>query len=279
MFTRNKAQHFIYICHNNFMMKQILVLVFCILSQAIFSQITLMKEYPFSEGEEAIYSAIYELGFLEIHGGEVKFEVLDSKNNSGEIFYFKSYGNSLPKYDWIYKIRDTFQSRVQKENFQPLYYQRNTNEGSYSVFNETYFQAEEGKIIMELSNSEQESREKTMDWQADVFDLQTACYYARLLNFENAKMGEGFEFKIIIDGQLYTIPIRYEGKEFIELNEYLSFNCYRISTKVIEGTIFKSNQTIKIWVSDDGRNIPVKVEAPIKVGLVKAELTEYKEGN
>ncbi|NPD45054.1 MULTISPECIES: DUF3108 domain-containing protein [unclassified Lentimicrobium] len=259
-------------------MKQILIFIFCLLLNPIFSQITLLEEYPYAEGEIGTYIAIYELGFLEIQGGEVKFEVLASKNNKEDIFHFKSYGNSLPKYDWIYKIRDTFQSNVLKENFQPIYYKRNTSEGSYSVFNETYFQAEEGKIIMELSNTEQESREKTMDWQADVFDLQTACYYARLLNFENAMMGEGYEFKIIIDGQLYTIPIRYEGKEFIELNEQLSFNCYRISTKVIEGTIFKSNQTIKIWVSDDGRNIPVKVEAPIKVGQVKAELIDYIEG-
>lgn len=260
-------------------MKEFFIILFCFLLSPSFSQISLMEDYPFSEGEIGTYAAIYELGFLEIRGGEVKFEVVDSKNKDKDIFHFTSYGNSLPKYDWIYKIRDTFQSKVQKETFQPLYYQRNTSEGSYSVFNETHFKAEEGKIIMKLSNSEQAARRKTIDWQEDIFDLQTACYYARLLNFENAEMGEGYEFKIIIDGQLYTIPIRYEGKEFIELNEQLSFNCYRISTKVIEGTIFKSNQTIKIWVSDDGRNIPVKVEAPIKVGHVKAELIEYTEGN
>lgn len=259
-------------------MKQILILVFCLLLNPIFSQISLLEEYPYSEGEIGTYAAIYQLGFIEIQAGEVKFEVLDSENNGEEIFYFKSFGNSLPKYDWIYRIRDTFQSSVQKENFQPINYQRNTSEGSYSVFNETYFNSEEGKIRMELSNSENESRQKTIDWKEDIFDLQTACYYARLLNFENASMGEGYEFKIIIDGQLYNIPIRYEGTEFIELNEQLSFNCYRISTKVIEGTIFKSNQTIKIWVSVDGRNIPVKVEAPIKVGNVKAELIDYMEG-
>jgi hypothetical protein len=86
-------------------------------------------------------------------------------------------------------------------------------------------------------------------------------------------MSDEYSFTIIIDGEIYEIPIRYEGLETIELNN-INYPCFRISTQVIEGTIFKSNQTIKVWVSTDGRQIPVKVEAPIIVGQVKAELVE-----
>ncbi len=258
-------------------MRLILFFIFTFCFSSIFAQISRLENYPFSQGEIGTYAAIYKWGIIEIQAGEVNFVIEQTKDETDKCFQFKSYGNSLAKYDWIYRVRDTFQSIVNKENFQSIYYQRNTSEGSYVVNNETWFKPEKGEIIMNLSNSNNTSLTKMLKWQSDIFDLQTACYYARLLNFENATMGEEYIFKIIVDGQLYNIPIRYEGKEMIELNEKMSFNCYRISTKVIEGTIFKSNQTIKIWVSDDGRNIPVKVEAPIKVGQVKAELINYIE--
>lgn len=242
------------------------------------AQITLLEEYPFSSGEIGLYDAIYQWGFIEIRAGEVKFEVEDIQEGDDSLFHFKSIGNSKSKYDWIYKVRDTFQSKVLQKNFQPLYYQRNTSEGDYIVFNEIFFDYVDDKINMELSNNETGNRTESLSYEDGIFDLQTAVYYARFLNFENAFMGEEYEFTVIIDGKLYHIPIRYEGKERINLSKSISYNCYRISTQVIEGTIFKSNQTIKIWVSDDGRQIPVKVEAPIKVGIVKAELIEYIEG-
>lgn len=249
------------------------------LLNSVVAQIALLEEYPFKSGEIGSYDAIYEWGFIEIRAGEVQFEIETLIEDSDSLFHFKSIGNSKSKYDWIYTVRDTFQSKVYTQNFLPKYYQRRTSEGSYSVFNEIFFDYDDHSIRMELSNSEKGSQSKMMAYEEGIYDLQTAVYYARFLNFENALMGEAYEFNVIIDGQLYQIPIRYEGKEMIHLPDDISYNCYRISTQVIEGTIFKSHQTIKIWVSDDGRQIPVKVEAPIKVGTVKAELTNYMEGS
>jgi len=260
-------------------MKRVFIIsILGFLLNSLAAQITLLEEYPFKSGEIGTYDAIYELGFIEIRAGEVQFEIQTLVEGSDSLFHFKSIGNSKSKYDWIYTVRDTFQSKVYTRNFLPKYYQRNTSEGNYSVFNEIFFHYDQNSIQMELSNSEKGRQSKTIDYEEGIYDLQTAVYYARFLNFENAHMGEEYKFTVIIDGQLYHIPIRYEGKEIVQLPDEISYSCYRISTQVIEGTIFKSHQTIKIWVSDDGRQIPIKVEAPIKVGLVKAELTDYIEG-
>lgn len=242
-------------------------------STFVLGQIKPMETLPFIPGEEIKYHAIYEWGFIEIKAGMVQFNVDTINHNGQSCFHFKSTGNSLPKYDWIYKVRDSFESIVEKNSFQPLYYERHTNEGDLNILNKTYFRADESRIDMELYSSEKGASIKSIPYEAGILDLQTAVYYARLLSFENAMMGEEYTFKVIVDGERYDIPIRYEGLETIKLGNN-SYSCYRISTQVIEGTIFKSHQTIKIWVTDDGRQIPVKVEAPIIVGLVKAELID-----
>ncbi len=255
------------------MKKSISIFIFALAPLLLFSQIKVLDKAPFEEGETINYNAIYKWGFIEIKAGLVEFSVDQVLRDEEPCYYFKSIGNSMPRYDWIFTVRDTFQSVVRKDDFQPLFYERNTSEGGYQVFNRTYFDEENEFIIMGLENSVEGITSKTIPFEKGLLDLQTAVYFARLLDFSNAQIGDEYRFKIIIDGGIYEIPIRYEGLETIELND-IHYPCFRISTKVIEGTIFKSNQTIKIWVGTDGRQIPVKVEAPIIFGQVKAELVE-----
>ncbi|HAP36800.1 MAG TPA: hypothetical protein DCQ28_13015 [Bacteroidetes bacterium] len=44
---------------------------------------------------------------------------------------------------------------------------------------------------------------------------------------------------------------------------------------VKEGGLFKSEGRILIWLSDDERKIPVKVNTKVIIGSIDAELKEY----
>lgn len=253
-------------------MKELLsILIFTMTPLLLFAQIKVMDQPPFVEGEKIDYYAIYKWGFIEIKAGLVEFSVDKSEEGDEQFYHFKSIGNSISRYDWIFKVRDTFQSIVRLKDFQPLYYERHTLEGGYQVLNKTFFNERDDLIKLELFNSEEGSSSKNIPFEKGLLDLQTAVYFARLLDFSEAIMGEEFLFNILVDGDYYKIPIRYEGLENVEIDD-IEYPCFKISTEVIKGTIFRSNQTIDIWVSNDGKQIPVKVEAPIIVGRVKAEL-------
>jgi hypothetical protein len=45
---------------------------------------------------------------------------------------------------------------------------------------------------------------------------------------------------------------------------------------VQEGRVFKSEEDLEIWVSDDVNKVPILAKANILVGSVKAELTNYQ---
>ena len=45
---------------------------------------------------------------------------------------------------------------------------------------------------------------------------------------------------------------------------------------MVQGTIFKGNEDVLVWVTDDGNRIPVYIEAKIIVGTVKADLKDTK---
>jgi hypothetical protein len=45
---------------------------------------------------------------------------------------------------------------------------------------------------------------------------------------------------------------------------------------VQQGRVFKENESLTVWFSDDQNRIPVKLKASILVGSIKMDLEEYK---
>ncbi len=66
--------------------------------------------------------------------------------------------------------------------------------------------------------------------------------------------------------------IRYLGKEIITGLKDQKYNCIKLSSAMIEGTIFKSGEDLIIWITDDKNHLPILLQAKILVGSVKALL-------
>jgi hypothetical protein len=45
---------------------------------------------------------------------------------------------------------------------------------------------------------------------------------------------------------------------------------------VQSGRIFKAEESVTLWITDDENKIPIKMKASLSVGSLRAELEEYK---
>jgi hypothetical protein len=79
---------------------------------------------------------------------------------------------------------------------------------------------------------------------------------------------------MFLDNQVYSLYIRYLGKETIK-TRYGKFRTIKFKPLLIKGTIFEGGEKMTVWVSDDRNHIPVRVESPISVGSIKAEMINY----
>jgi hypothetical protein len=43
-----------------------------------------------------------------------------------------------------------------------------------------------------------------------------------------------------------------------------------------KGRVFKKEEDLNVWISDDGNHIPIRAQAEILVGSIKMDLLEYK---
>lgn len=246
------------------------VIIFCIGSVA--QSQCFDENFAFHEGEIVRYQAYYNWGFIWLNAGFVEFKVNSATYKEREVYHFDSYGSSHRSYDWIYKVRDRYQTYFDKETLRPLWFYRQNSEGGFEVRNEYFFDQEKNLVYSGTENSERDFRQDTIQIPPCTFDVLSFVYYCRNLNFSNLEIGDTIPVKSILDNEIFTLYIRYLGKEEIETKLGEKYRCIKFSALLIEGTIFKGGEDMFVWVSDDDNRIPVLVEAKILIGSVKAYL-------
>jgi hypothetical protein len=81
----------------------------------------------------------------------------------------------------------------------------------------------------------------------------------------------------VLDDDIYNIKCRYLGKEQKKIKALKGkANCLKFAVEVIAGSVFKGDEKIILWISDDKNHVPLELESPIIVGKVKGRLMHYE---
>ncbi|MCB2218884.1 MAG: DUF3108 domain-containing protein [Bacteroidetes bacterium] len=233
-------------------------------------------DHAFRSGEALYYEVAYNWGIIWVNAGEVYFKVDTIVHENQPAYAFDSYGQSYSFYDWIFKVRDHFQSVALRESLQPVQFKRDTYEGGFEVNNTYQFLNKEQKVIAEIEHSDRPRTADTLDLPFGTLDVLTAIYHARNLNFDTLEPGEKIPVRFIIDGEFYELYIRYQGREVKKNRDGKLYRCIKFSALLVEGTIFKGGEDLVVWVTDDENKVPVMAEARILVGSIKAYLTGFE---
>ena len=103
-----------------------------------------VKNNTFLQGEKLTYRISYG-GWLNV--GETIFEIKpeDKILNGKTVYHVFGTGRSFSWYDWFFKVRDTYETYIEKENLLPVQFTRNVYEGGYTFYENILFKREEKK--------------------------------------------------------------------------------------------------------------------------------------
>ena len=107
-------------------------------------------------------------------------------------------------------------------------------------------------------------------------DIVSALYFARSHDFSKVKPGDMFSINFVLDDELFTSEILFEGRDTVEV-EAGKIACLRFKPKVLIGTVFDEEYPMTLWVSDDANKLPVLAESEVIVGSVRMELISYDD--
>jgi hypothetical protein len=233
-----------------------------------------LKEFPiktntaFKEGEILTYKLHYGL----IDAAEATLEVKPStvKVGNRDCYHIVGSGVSKGTFDMFFKVRDKYESYMDKNALIPWVFNRNCNEGGYLIYQNYFFNHYSNKV--DVGGGEIHS------FTENTQDMISAFYAARNMDFSNAKIGDVFALNCFIDKESWPLKIRYIGKENID-SEIGNIRCLKFRPIVQKGRVFKKEEDLTIWISDDKNHIPVRGQAKILIGSVKMDLTKCKNIN
>jgi hypothetical protein len=221
------------------------------------------RNFAFLESETLSYEVYYNWGFIWLNAGWVDFKVKAATYQNRPVYHFDAYGSSHKSYDWMYTVRDSYQAYLDKESFQPLWFDRK---------NKYLFDNAKKKVYIESETSDRPFRRDTLAITNCTFDLISIVYYCRNLSFKGMHIGDSIPVRTLVDNEVFNLYIRYLGTEKLKTREGETFNCIKFSALLVEGTIFKEGEDLFVWVTNDLNRVPILVEAKILIGSVKAYL-------
>lgn len=218
----------------------------------------------FAVGEYLRYRLHY--GFVDAGVGELKVMDEPVMMKGHPCYHIVATGSTTRSFDWIYKVRDRYESYVTLNGMAPLLFKRDIYEGGFA-YRDSY--AFDHAIRRATSDGKQYVVPE------NVQDIVSAFYIARSLDFSQAVAGQTYELPLFLDHETHRFIFRFKGRKTISTDAG-TFRALVFMPVVMKGRVFSSQDDLVVYISDDANKIPLQIKANILVGAVKMTLTDYR---
>jgi len=229
----------------------------------------------FDVNEELYYKFSYgrsnQKGFLT--GGYGSLKVMGHLKKDSLIAYkVEAKGRTTKLFSLFYNVEDFFTSYIDTSLLVTHRFIRSVNEGKYEKNQAAHFDRKNNtvqteKVLMNITDHTQ--------------DVLSALYACRTIPNDSIIINDtifiqiyNLEKKKIFN--TYFVPIK---KEILKTKNLKKVNTIKCHVHVEKNRIFSEKDATYIWVTDDKRHIPVKVETPIQVGSIYIEMIDAKNIN
>lgn len=228
-------------------------------------QLPTHKNVAFKEGEVLTYRLHYGALNAGVAVLEVKPDLINV--NGREVYHIVGTGFTTGSADWFFKVRDRYETYMDKDALLPWYFVRRVDEGGYKFSQDYSFNHYTKKV--DVGSGEK------FDIPVGIQDMVSAFYSARNLDLSNAKEGDLFTLNCFVDKEIWPLKIKFVGKEEIK-TDIGKYRCLKFRPIVQKGRVFKKEEDLNVWISDDKNHIVMRAQANVIVGSIKMDITAAK---
>jgi uncharacterized protein DUF3108 len=209
---------------------------------------------------------VYDLTWAGIKAGTASLEL---RNDGGRIKIVSTAQSA----DWIsvfYTVDDRAESIVSQDPYRsslglPVSYRLKLREGNHRKDKEVIFDHEKNRVKY-IDHLENEYKE--IDVPPLVFDPISSFFYLRSLRLV---VGEPVYITMFDSKKVYNVEVQVLRKERVTIPEG-TFDTIVVKPLMKSEGIFYRKGEIFIWLTDDARHIPVKMQTKVKIGSITANL-------
>ena len=200
---------------------------------------------------------------------EIKEAVIDTK----KVYHAIGKGWTVGMSRFLFKVNDTYETYFDKVTNKPFQYVRKIDEGGYTKNQEGFFNQERNKILVKDYKNK---TEKFFSVTENVQDIISTFYFLRNHpNIDKLTVGESIVVDMFFDDEVYKFKLKFIGRENLK-TKFGTAPTMIFRPIVQSGRVFKEEESLTVWISDDENKIPLRIKASLAVGSIKADLDGFK---
>lgn len=191
--------------------------------------------------------------------------ILQAATSDGVVFRVQACTN--PALDLFHKVRDSITVSASRtdEGFRSVHYQEKIKEGRYWNNMEVSFPGSGHVVFTDHSAGESQS----LAVPPGTLDLITAFYAIREMEL---LVGESYKISVVDNYRAYELSIEILAREIRPT--YFGEQTPTLIVRPLLQTkgVFKRDGAMRIWLTEDSRHLPVRVETKVSIGSIYADL-------
>lgn len=233
-------------------------------TNSIVKELPVITNEAFKRGEKLSFRLHYGI----IDAGVATLAITDEEREiSGrKTFHVVGIGESKGAFDWFFKVRDRYETFIDEQSIVPWMFLRNVNEGGYKI--------QQAYVFNHFTQKVNVGAGEIYPIEPNMQDMLSAFYAARALDLSAAKPNETYAIRCFMDKEVWPLQVKFICRETIT-TDLGTFRCLKFRPIVQKGRVFKREEDLNIWITDDKNHIPIKGQADVLVGSIKMELTGY----
>jgi Protein of unknown function (DUF3108) len=235
---------------------------FSLKQQEVF-QFREIANQAFTYGEKLNYRVHYGI----LNAAKISINVDDTAViiNDRSTYHITAKGRTFKSFDWMFKVRDHFESYVDSISIAPLKYFKSVKEDKYSDVDLVFYDHEKKYL---------KGKKKDMEMPVYIQDIVSASFYARSIDYSDAFVGKTYPLDVYLDQKIYNLKVKYLGKQTIK-TDVGKVKCIKLRPQLVVDRVFKDEDDMTIWITDDKNHLPVRIKTALFVGALKVDLNSY----
>lgn len=245
-------------------MKKILAILSIFLTTLMYSQ-----GGAFDTGEYFKFRIHYGI----VNAGYATLEVKEAVKSGKKMHHVVGKGYTTGMTKFFFKVEDIYESYFDKNTVKPYQSVRDVYEGGYERNNESFFNHSNNTVKVK---DYKHKTEKTYTVPDNVQDIVSTFYYLRNHpEVADLNVGQSINVDMFFDGEVMKFKLKFIGREKLS-TKFGDIDTMIFRPYVQAGRVFKEEESLTVWISDDKNRLPLRIKAKLSVGSMKADLDEYK---
>ena len=208
-----------------------------------------------------------------VNAGYASLEIKDAVKNNKKVHHVVGKGWTVGMAKFFFEVDDNYESYFDKQTGKPYQFVRKIDEGGYTKNQEGFFDQATNKVLVKDYKNK---TEKTLYVPKNTQDILSAFYYLRNYpTIDKLKIGESVAIDMFFDDETTKFKLKFIGRENIT-TKFGVVPSMVFRPLVQSGRVFKEQESLTVWISDDDNRLPIRIKASLAVGSIKADIDAYK---